>query len=330
MTRRIIPHARARALALVVAVSFLAAACGVDAGRAGRDPSGPGATPTEPAKPGDGEDDDREALQDQMTELLPLGEGAELERAELECVEREGEDRDIDLERVFTDASAAGKELRIEVVDLVIGCIEDPATSPWMLAAVRASLHTPALPSISDDEARCAADAVLATPEPARALLGELSPTSAVFEAMLDCLTPAHRSALTLEEGTGPQERGDDERLDALADDCEGGDPRACDLLYLNTSEGSGYEEIALACGGAELTEEGFCAPESRVDETGAAPPDHPGLAVLAEDCQGGDLTACDLLYIIAPVGSDFERIGSTCGGRIAIGAVPDCRTRFG
>ena len=40
-------------------------------------------------------------------------------------------------------------------------------------------------------------------------------------------------------------------------------------------------------------------------------------------------MIACDLLDRTAPIGSELERAGFTCAGRIAVRAVPDCRTRF-
>lgn len=39
-------------------------------------------------------------------------------------------------------------------------------------------------------------------------------------------------------------------------------------------------------------------------------------LSALIDACEGGDNAACDELYAATPVGSEEERIGSTCGGR--------------
>lgn len=38
-------------------------------------------------------------------------------------------------------------------------------------------------------------------------------------------------------------------------------------------------------------------------------------LTVLRDDCDAGDLAACDQLYFQSPFGSDDEAFGSTCGG---------------
>ncbi len=45
-------------------------------------------------------------------------------------------------------------------------------------------------------------------------------------------------------------DRGDDERLDALWDSCDTGDDTACDLLAFLSPPGSAYEAGGLACGG--------------------------------------------------------------------------------
>lgn len=41
-------------------------------------------------------------------------------------------------------------------------------------------------------------------------------------------------------------------------------------------------------------------------------------LTPIASACDGGDMAACDSLYLASPSGSDFERFGSTCGGTTA------------
>jgi hypothetical protein len=127
-----------------------------------------------------------------------------------------------------------------------------------------------------------------------------------------------------------PEGYGDDPRLDAIQDDCEGGELRACDLLFMETTEGTDYEHVALTCGGTTEVSATFCTPEPELDETGFAPADSPGLQVLASDCKDGDLTACDLLYLLVPEGHDLEDVGLTCVGRVAGGAYPDCRTQLG
>ena len=43
---------------------------------------------------------------------------------------------------------------------------------------------------------------------------------------------------------------------------------------------------------------------------------DDEALDFLFDECDEGDLTACDDLYYESPEGSDYEAFGSTCGGR--------------
>ena len=40
-------------------------------------------------------------------------------------------------------------------------------------------------------------------------------------------------------------------------------------------------------------------------------------LFVLADDCSYGDAYSCDALYLISPMGSDYEAFGATCGGLV-------------
>ncbi len=49
-----------------------------------------------------------------------------------------------------------------------------------------------------------------------------------------------------------PPTHGDDPQLDALWDECAGGDPLACDQLYEQAPEGSGYQTFGADCGGRQ------------------------------------------------------------------------------
>lgn len=49
-----------------------------------------------------------------------------------------------------------------------------------------------------------------------------------------------------------------------------------------------------------------------------------------AQDCNDGDTSACDDLYIETPVGDAYEEYGSTCGGRLADETYGDCVRIFG
>lgn len=120
---------------------------------------------------------------------------------------------------------------------------------------------------------------------------------------------------------------GDDAQLDALQDGCEAGDDRACDLLYLLSAEGSGYDAIALDCAGRGVGSNEACSPEVNIDfETGFAPIDDPGVRSLVEDCRNGDWLACDLAYQLASNQDPLAHVAFTCGERLAVGGLPNCR----
>ncbi len=79
---------------------------------------------------------------------------------------------------------------------------------------------------LSRDEARCAIQALA---------------LDTFDAAVLDCLG----------DRTGPAEDyGDDEVLDLLWDQCEDGNPQACDALYRDAPIGSDYEQYGRTCAG--------------------------------------------------------------------------------
>ncbi len=113
--------------------------------------------------------------------------------------------------------------------------------------------------------------------------------------------------AATPEPPAPPDDRGDDTQLDSLWSDCAAGDMAACDTLYRESPVGSEYERFGDTCGGT--TAGGvWCSS----DESG---PTDPYLDVLWTECEMGLWAACDSLYLEAPVGSDYEAFGATCGG---------------
>ena len=128
----------------------------------------------------------------------------------------------------------------------------------------------------------------------------------------------------------GPQSYGDDDSLDAMQDDCEGGELLACDLLWLSSPERSAYERVALSCGGTTEETDEFCTPYIELDDDGYAPDDSEGLQDLAAKCKDGDMTACDVLYLILPEGHELEELAFTCGGRAEEGVEVDCRSARG
>ncbi len=124
---------------------------------------------------------------------------------------------------------------------------------------------------------------------------------------------------------------GGAEQLDSLFVDCEGGMDLACDILLLLSAFESPEETAALNCGGRSNTEVDFCTsgieaqPDELVFKTSSE-----GLAGIVTSCEvDADMTACDFLYYRSPLGSDFQDVGGSCGGRVGV-AVPDCRTLLG
>ena len=124
---------------------------------------------------------------------------------------------------------------------------------------------------------------------------------------------------------------GGAEQLDSLFVDCEGGMDLACDILLLLSEFESPEESAALNCGGRSDTEVDFCTSdiEAQPDEL-VFKINSEGLAGIVTACEvDADMTACDFLYYRSPLGSDFQDVGGTCGGRVGV-AVPDCRTLLG
>ncbi|MEO1062237.1 MAG: hypothetical protein AAFZ07_12525 [Actinomycetota bacterium] len=118
-------------------------------------------------------------------------------------------------------------------------------------------------------------------------------------------------------DGDGPDTYGDDPSLDALWDDCAGGDLAACDTLYLTTPIGSDYEDFGSTCGRTTAATFGQCSDEpvggtDIVDGYG----DDPVLDALWDACDAGSFSDCDALYYQSPFDSSYEAFGASCGGR--------------
>lgn len=117
------------------------------------------------------------------------------------------------------------------------------------------------------------------------------------------------------------------EQLASLTDDCVADSDLACDILFQLTALDSEEEAIALSCGGRRQVDVIFCSEGIVPDgQTLAFDITSPALDQLVADCESGDMTTCDFLFYRSPVGSSFEELGFTCGGRVAV-ATPDCRT---
>jgi hypothetical protein len=312
-------------VALVAAVALVGVGCGIEAGEDAD------AVLNDDAREEQRADEALDIALEQSDDAGGTVGLGDLSDEEQRCLDDGWTDAGITLRDVLTETDAA---VRTSYFQVVLDCIDDPAASDWFIGTIAGPLRLASdIDDLSEAETGCIVGVVMErSPDPARSFTeadGE-GDTELFIDAFDECLTEEHLADLYGESGTGPQSYGDDERLDSMQDDCEDGNDRACDLLYFRSSTDSEYERVALTCGGRQDEGDVFCAPETEVDDTGFAPADAPGLAVLATDCEAEDLTACDLLYQISPTGSDYEDIGFTCAGRVPVGALPDCRTRLG
>ncbi len=125
---------------------------------------------------------------------------------------------------------------------------------------------------------------------------------------------------LTIGEDAG---YGDDPELDGLWDGCADEDWDACDQLYFQAPFLSEYETFGDTCG--ERREEGgdLCVDDfgdgtstggSGTGASGETYGDDPELDALWDECEDGDLGACDRLYLTSPFDTEYEEFGRTCG----------------
>lgn len=212
-----------------------------------------------------------------------------------------------------------------KLMNAYIECVPEDALVDVLATNLSAGLGI----EVSESDSRCLFEFTLENAEDPGDVLwqAESEDSMMTFLAGLEtCLDDDTISAIQGAPGTGPQQLGDDSDLDALAEDCEDENDRACDLLYLESPVGSEYEEIAAGCTLASLTT--LCS-GLPITLAGVIDMDSPEVRQLAQDCIDGDMIACDLTFLLAEFGSELERVGSTCGDRI-VNVLPNCRTRFG
>jgi hypothetical protein len=111
-----------------------------------------------------------------------------------------------------------------------------------------------------------------------------------------------------------------DEAIDAMLQECADGNGVACDQAYALTEVGSDAEAFADTCGGTEDAGS-ICASilggtkvEPEVTD-GVAYGDDPAFDEYYDNCEAGEMSQCDLLYLTSPIGSAYEEFGGTCGG---------------
>jgi hypothetical protein len=108
--------------------------------------------------------------------------------------------------------------------------------------------------------------------------------------------------------GSDPMERGDDADLDALWDRCATQDFVACDNLFEDSVDDSGYESFATSCGNLTLA-------GNPLDMRGGCVDYIDDLEFMASECEQGFFDMCDNLYLASPDGTFYEQFGSSCGG---------------
>ncbi|MDH3296569.1 MAG: hypothetical protein OER95_19785, partial [Acidimicrobiia bacterium] len=217
-------------------------------------------------------------------------------------------------------------------IEADFSCHPDPLGSNAFTESLGRNLElsTGDLIELDDGETRCLTQHLVdntADPYQVLAVGDTAADVAAMRNAMESCFDEEDAAFIRRDVGSGPQNYGDDERLDALYDECTAGDERTCDLLWVATAEGSEYSEVAFDCAGRGATTTGLCTPDIELDLDGYADMTSPGAAELSDECRAGDATACDLLAAVAPPGSKSEELGYTCGGILPSTALPDCRT---
>lgn len=153
-------------------------------------------------------------------------------------------------------------------------------------------------------------------------LICALALVSACGGAAIRDADPAPVSALDVADDAGelPYELGDDPTLDTLFHSCRDGDLVACDDLWNESAAGSKYERFGATCGDRiENTAAGFadCAATQASDDIPYGLGDDNDLDELYTGCRDGEFASCDQLWMVSPVGSEYELYGATCGGRV-------------
>lgn len=106
---------------------------------------------------------------------------------------------------------------------------------------------------------------------------------------------------------------GDDFVLDTLWDECEAGDPEACDSLFAAAPFGSEYETFGGSCAGARLDGDYSKPCAFVVSGEPFSYGDDPSFDMLWDLCAQGDSVACDDLFFQTPIGSAYEAFGRVC-----------------
>lgn len=141
----------------------------------------------------------------------------------------------------------------------------------------------------------------------------ELDPDTLLSIAVFDGFAAAYGEFVS--EPVDALVYGDDPQMDELWDLCGVGDVASCDELYLTTLSGE-YTLWGLTCGAAiPLRSFGLRDCGRKLDLAGPRVyGDDPELDALWGRCGADDPGACDDLYALSPVESEYEARALTCG----------------
>ncbi len=279
-------------------------------------------------------EEERERFEAALDQSQDLGGPFELTSDEEDCVAEEGNFDADAMVAMLADTSPEGELLRVAFGNAIFVCVDDVTENEGLVEQLRTNLISGIGPGSDVDtiEAKCTLKFIAENSDDfGRTLMIGNGPNDVtlMLNAAEECFDAETFAFLQGDAGTGPQNYGDDAGFDLLYDACGEGDEAACDLLYWRTSINSEYSNFAAGCAGRSdgLTDcwEGidYLADGTQVD------PASPGLPPLMAACEEGDMIACDLLFLNSSPGSAAQAVANSCGGKTAVPALPDCRTRF-
>ena len=244
---------------------------------------------------------------------------------QIDCLNATGLDAD-DILTALTDTGQTGAATQLELLDAYATCAPEALLTDRSIEQFRDGFNIGLPGEITSEEAECVLREALASPDPGAVLAG--SEPNELLAALNLCLSA---ESMALIDGTGgdAQEFGDDPVLDLIAERCRTED-RACDLLYISAPIGSQYWDLADECGGRGLSGTVSCEAGMLDDDANGYYDDaSPAWTAVLADCRSGDMISCDLARFTSELQSDAERVGATCGDRLAI-LNDTCVDRYG
>jgi hypothetical protein len=156
----------------------------------------------------------------------------------------------------------------------------------------------------------------------------EESTTTEEPEESTTTTSEPEETTTTTDGGGGGIPTTGDPVVDEMLAECADGNGIACDQAYALTESGSDAEAFADTCG--ETEDPGtICAAilgGAKVEPErteGTSYGDDPDFDSYYDNCEGGDMPQCDLLFLTSPIGSEYEEFGGTCGGIFTVDDAP-------